>query len=193
MKHKNDGGYSLALVLVIISVLAMIATTLMTVTIANMAGQQNEIEKMQKQYEAQGKLEMVLSELSDNQIVELTNNSNQAGAILEAISLICDGYDVDVSAQSENTLKLWQVNDQGKITPYTSNVEPYETLFTYDFLITANSGDNIPGAGDVTVAYALQLAGRIAYNDLNDSANTRLYIITSPEVITKSVDVGGVA
>lgn len=192
MSFRNNGGYSLPLVLIIISILALIATTLMTVSINNMTSQRDEIERMQKQYEAQGKLEMVLSELSDNQIVELTNTSNQAGAVLQAISLICDSYDVDVSAQSENTLKLWQINSQGKITPYTSNVEPYETLFTYDFLITANSGDDTPGSGDVTVAYALQLAGRIAYNDLNDSANTRLYIITSPEIITKSVDVGGV-
>ena len=61
MKFRNNDGYSLPMVLIIISILALIATTLMTVSIDNMANQQNELGKMQKQYEAQGKLEMVLA------------------------------------------------------------------------------------------------------------------------------------
>lgn len=197
MKNRNDGGYSLALVLVIISILALIATALMTATINNMASQEHEIEKMQKQYEAQGKLEMVLAELSENQIVELTVNSTQQLAIQKAIETAC-GTNASVTAADSNSLKLWKIDANSKIQPYTSNAQPYETLFTYDFQISATSGEEVAGNDDVMVTYSLKLVGRIAYDDQIDDDtdalnNPRLYIITSPEIITKSIDIGGVA
>lgn len=198
MKKRNDGGYSLALVLVIISILALIATALMTVTLNNMTSQENEVEKMQKQYEAQGKLEMVLAELSENHIIELTVNSTQQNAIQKVIETVC-GDNADITATSPNKLSLWIIDANEKIQPYTFNVQrPYETLFTYDFQISARSGGEIESNDDVLVTYSLQLAGRIAYDDQNDddqddTNNPRLYIITSPEIITKSVDVGGVS
>lgn len=198
MKNRNDGGYSLAMVLVIISVLAMIATALMTATINNMASQQNEAEKMQKQYEAQGKLEMVLSELSENQIVELTVNSTQQNALQKVIENAC-GDKANITETSPNTLKLWIIDANETIRPYTYNVQrPYETLFTYDFEISARSGGEVAANDDVVVTYSLKLAGRIAYDDQSDddqnaANNPRLYIITSPEIVTKSVDIGGVA
>lgn len=201
MKFRNNDGYSLPMVLIIISILALIATTLMTVSIDNMANQQNELGKMQKQYEAQGKLEMVLAELSENQVVEITGNkpivelvssSLQKDAIQKAIETAC-GTNASVSHANENTLSLWE-NDDNVIVPYDSReVQPYETFFTYDFKITARSGGANANRDDISVVYTLQLVGRIAFDDLNDSENTRLYIITSPEIITKSVDIGGVA
>ena len=201
MTKRNDGGYSLPMVLIIISILALIATTLMTVSIDNMTNQQNELGKMQKQYEAQGKLEMVLAELSENQVVEITGlkrtpelveNSLQKDAIQKAIETAC-GTIATVSSKGDNILSLWE-NKENIIKPYSKlTVQPYETLFTYDFKITARSGDAAANSNDVSITYSLQLVGRIAYDDLNDSDNTRLYIITSPEIITKSVDIGGVA
>ena len=187
MKNRNDGGYSLALVLVVMLVLATIATTLATVVTSNISSQAQYTQKMQDQYEAQGKLEQVLAELSQNQVVELPISASitdyRKTAIQKAIEAICgtgSNARARVSAEDANTVKYWKVYTSTEKTEYdASSAQPISVIFTYNFQITASCDESV-------VSYDLEMKGNIAY-----STETDIYIITSPEITTKSVEVGG--
>lgn len=188
MKHRNDGGYSLALVLVVMAVLATIVTVLLTVTIDNMKVQEKQVERMQDQYEAQGKLEKVLANLSQNQVVELQSANAQSAAIAQVIQQFCERSDVVFVADD----RRFQVLDANGEPTLTQTLTEQELPFSYDFALKAS-------CEGVTVTYELQLKAHIAFtfspqhigNGQMDA--TRMYFITSPEIIHKSVDVTGVA
>ena len=187
MKNRNDGGYSLALVLVVMIVLATIATTLATVVTSNINSQAQYTQKMQDQYEAQGKLEQVLAELSQNQVVELADSLSSTDyrktAIQKAIEKLCgtgSEAKASVSAEGVNTIKYWKTYTSTEKVEYAlGDGQPVSIIFTYDFQVSAN-------CNETTVTYDLEMKGNLAF-----SKGTNTYIITSPEIITKSVEVGG--
>lgn len=186
MKHRNDGGYSLALVLVVMAVLATIVTVLLTVTIDNMRVQEKQIERMQDQYEAQGKLEKVLANLSQNQVVELQSANAQSTAVEQAIRQFC-GSDVVLTVEGMPFVVL-DANGEPKLD---QTLRDWEAPFSFDFRLTATRGE-------VTVHYDLQLKGNITCSyspqvtGYNQTDDTRMYFITSPEIVHKSVGVSGV-
>lgn len=65
MRNKHNEGYTLPLVMVVLLVLAIVAVTIMTTSLKNMLRQQSFIEQMQAQYDAQGKIEMVVAKLQN--------------------------------------------------------------------------------------------------------------------------------
>ena len=190
MRNRNDGGYSLALVLVVMAVLAVIATTLATVVLSNIESQHQYTEKMQDQYEAQGKLEKVLAELTKSQIIELDGSLSGANyrdaAIHKAIDTICqtvDDENITLMADS-SPLKFWHLDSNNVEVEYDYTPPTTQVMFTYDFKLNANGED-------VAVTYDLRLKGHITYTDHSDG--TSMFIITSPKIITESVEVGGVS
>lgn len=189
MKNRNDGGYSLALVLVVMAVLATITVTLTTVVLQNIDSQAKYTDKMQAQYEAQGKLEKVLAQLTKDQIVELggtlSGENYRDVAIHKAIDTICktvDDEDIELAADT-SPLKFWHFDSNNVEVEYDYTVPRTQVTFTYDFKLTANEDD-------VTVTYDLRLKGHITYTDHDNGLS--MYIITSPKITTESVEVGGV-
>lgn len=190
MKNRNDGGYSLALVLVVMAVIAVIATTLATVVLRNMDSQAQYTQRMQDQYEAQGKLEKVLAELTKTQIVELegtlSGENHREAAIHKAIDTIrktVDDENITLKAD-DSPLTFWHFDSNNVEVEYGQfeNTPKTQITFTYDFMLTAD-------VNDVAVTYDLQLKGHITYTDHSDG--TTMFIITSPKITTKSVEVGG--
>ena len=188
MKKKNDGGYSLALVLVVMTVIAVIATTLTTVVLSNIKSQSQFTQKVQAQYEAQGKLEKVLAELSQNQISEIQHDSMRVfhqEAIDKAISKVC-GTDVIYTVIDE--IELWEDDELKKPAKSTKN----DTIFTYEFSLKAQDKNE-----DVSVCYIVRWKGNIACSfspqklEGNRLDTTHMYFITSPEITYKSIDVTG--
>ena len=62
--RKHDEGYALVLVLVVMVVLSIAATSLMSVGLRNLKGQQAVGERMVDKYAAQGDIEIILAKLS---------------------------------------------------------------------------------------------------------------------------------
>ena len=60
---KNNEGYTLPLVMVVLLVLAIVAVTIMTTSLKNMQRQQGFIEQMEDQYKAQGQIEAIVGQL----------------------------------------------------------------------------------------------------------------------------------
>ena len=73
MRNKHNEGYTLPLVMVVLLVLAIVAVTIMTTSLKNMLRQQSFIEQMQAQYDAQGKIEMIVAQMEnlDNESVDI--------------------------------------------------------------------------------------------------------------------------
>ena len=65
MRNKHNEGYTLPLVMVVLLVLAIVAVTIMTTSLKNMQRQQGFIETMKAQYEAQGKIEMIVAKMEN--------------------------------------------------------------------------------------------------------------------------------
>ena len=187
MKHRNDGGYSLALVLVVMAVLATIVTVLLTVTIDNMKVQEKQVERMQDQYEAQGKLEKVLANLSQNQVVELASigaQANQSGAVKKAIqTILAEVNDPKITFPSGDTDVFFEFIEE--------NIDEsmYDAPFAFDFKLVAKSENN-----KVTVTYEMKLEGSISHSSApsEGSFHNYLYLISKPVITHKSVDVSGV-
>lgn len=83
MMFKRNDGYALSYVLVVLLVLAIIATAVMAPPLRNLQMQQASIERMQEKYAAQGMVEQVVAEL---QATGITNSSlyNSTDRIISA-------------------------------------------------------------------------------------------------------------
>lgn len=62
--RKNNDGYVLPFVLVVMIVLTIIATSLMTAALRNLQSQQKFTERMETKYAAEGEIEKIVAQLS---------------------------------------------------------------------------------------------------------------------------------
>ena len=81
---KRNDGYALSYVLVVLMVLAIIATAVMAPPLRNLQMQQASIERMQDKYVAQGIVEQVVAQLEnaaapleDSDIISLANGNDR--------------------------------------------------------------------------------------------------------------------
>lgn len=65
MQKKHDEGYALVFVLVVMTVLGIIAVSLMTGALSNIKRQTATVERMQEKYTAQGELERQIVLMAD--------------------------------------------------------------------------------------------------------------------------------
>lgn len=71
--RKNNDGYVLPFVLVVMIVLTIISTSLMTAALRNLQSQQKFTERMVDKYQAEGEIEKIVAVLTEkNQFTELT-------------------------------------------------------------------------------------------------------------------------
>ncbi len=65
--RKNNEGYVLPFVLVVMIVLTIIATSLMTAALRNLQSQQKFTERMETKYAAEGEIEKIVAQLSNEE------------------------------------------------------------------------------------------------------------------------------
>lgn len=70
--RKHNEGYALPFVLVVMTVLALVATSMMTLALRNLQNQRTSVERMQDRYAAEGEIEKVVAKLrSETEFNEL--------------------------------------------------------------------------------------------------------------------------
>lgn len=74
---KNNEGYVLVFVVVVMLVLALVATAVMTFSLHSLKSQQNSIQRTQDQYAAAGEIEKVVAQLEN--VTELESLSDICG------------------------------------------------------------------------------------------------------------------
>lgn len=65
--RKNNDGYVLPFVLVVMIVLTIISTSLMTAALRNLQSQQKFTERMETKYAAEGEIEKIVAQLSNEE------------------------------------------------------------------------------------------------------------------------------
>lgn len=165
MKKHNE-GYSLPLVLVVMAVLAALASGLMTVVMRNMEAQQSSVAIMQNQYAAQGKLEMVISELCQFDFADAQGFGASSEAVIKnEVKEICDQYDVGITP-AEFTFGFANNTDQ------TSDAI-FDKPFSYEFRLIAENES-------VQVTYDVTYSGKVAQS----SEGGRTYFLITAHEIT---------
>lgn len=94
---KHDEGYALVFVLVVMTVLGIVALTLMTGAAKNLNAQADSVSQMQDKYLAQGEIEKVVSLVTDNIYVGLLKADNKAAVKTEIEQYILDTADNGIS------------------------------------------------------------------------------------------------
>lgn len=146
---KYDDGYALVLVVVVMAVLMLVALSVLSLSLRNLQSQQASIERMQAKYAAQGKVEIIQTELEV--LNDLTDHANIEGAVTTAIG----------------TGELHQ-NGGGEYFVWTGN----QCEFTFD--ITASNPDN---TASCTITCTIQLtedngAVKVTYTSYTISTET---------------------
>lgn len=108
--RKHDEGYALVLVLVVMVVLSIAATSLMSVGLRNLKGQQAVGERMVDKYAAQGEIEKIIAVLSEETSIKKDTSKKAEKqveewikAIPEITSLSGSWTDLEVTAKTETT------------------------------------------------------------------------------------------
>lgn len=88
MKKHND-GYVLAMVMVVIAVLAVVASTMLSVGLRNVLTQQNAVERMQAKYKVEGEVEKLVTKFVNLETGEVTDAESAFRAQFETL---CKNY-----------------------------------------------------------------------------------------------------
>lgn len=137
MMFKRNDGYALSYVLVVLMVLAIIATAVMAPPLRNLQMQQASIERMQEKYIAQGMVEQVVAQLenadsllSEEAICNLLN-----GSIIpdgdSIYKITTSSHDCSITARIKITEKTTAEEAEGEaeFDGYTVTYESYEVSY----------------------------------------------------------------
>ena len=124
---KHDEGYALVLVLVVMLVLCLVATSVLTIALNNLKKQETSVARMKAKYEAQGKIEefyarvqseiyrqMYVLEYADEENEGVIHPATIAKVIVtpELLSIINQNVGVVISGDDEEKqLGILKVND----------------------------------------------------------------------------------
>ena len=105
---KHDEGYVLAFVMVVITVLCLVAVSLMSISLRNLENQNASILRMKDKYEAQGVIETVVAKISSSDSVEkigdpassLATYLDENGAEILSWSAVYETADADAKIKS---------------------------------------------------------------------------------------------
>lgn len=183
--RKNNDGYVLPFVLVVMIVLTIISTSLMTAALRNLQSQQKFTERMVDKYQAEGEIEKIVAQLDG--IVEVTGytNSDVAEMLAPKISELCKAVNekITVSHVSEEQDSDAQVISEGGTetddnTGDNDKDEPEEKDFEYSFKLTCPS---VSGATEIQTI--ILLTGKI----VQDQVDTTIEASTGQQKATYKI------
>ena len=123
---RNDAGYALPLVLVVLTVLCLLAMAVMGFSLDSYQSQQRSVAYMQAKYEAQGKLEILEAKLTKALPNPVTEDLVKSYNLAEAI----ENWSI-VTSQEEWTFSVTVAGDLN---------DEEEVLISCDILLKAESG-----------------------------------------------------
>ena len=145
--RKNNEGYVLPFVLVVMIVLTIIATSLMTAALRNLQSQQKFTERMVDKYQAEGEIEKIVAMLSEkNHFAELTVEKDNADPDLTPDPTEKSKLQLAVEAKLKDVMKVETVSCKEWVNS-SGNVE-----FTVE----------LKGSGEVTeIVTTIQFSGEL--------------------------------
>ena len=195
--RKNNEGYVLPFVLVVMIVLTIITTSLMTAALRNLQSQQKFMERMVDKYQAEGEIEKIVAQLDG--IVEVTGyTDSDIKELLEPkVKQLCNAVNakVTVSSVSEEQDSDVQVisgdgTETGDNTGNDDKDNPEEKAFEYSFELTCPS---VSGATEIHAT--ILLSGKIVQDQVASNPDLTLkrteatYIISEHKITYQSYEI----
>lgn len=139
---KNNEGYVLAMVMVVIAVLAVVASTMLSVGLRNVQTQQIAVDRMQAKYEAEGEIQKVIAELALLKQEINAESKEQAQNDFELSIVNClNGFNNDTNGSSDK-IKIndinWLVRDSRRVCKFTIETENRYEIVSKDEPIVEN-------------------------------------------------------
>lgn len=160
--RKHNEGYALPFVLVVMTVLALVATSMMTLALRNLQNQRTSVERMQDRYTAEGAIEIVVARLSNE--VELASFAGTP--VEEAIKNKIDSICGEVYGEgSEDAVYVSDPEDAAQAIEEGTAAD-----FEYQFEVISTSGS-------VQITCELKYSGSASWD-----YTTSIYNITSPQI-----------
>ena len=135
---KNNDGYVLPFVLVVMIVLTIIATSLMTAALRNLQSEQAFVERMKYKYEAEGDIEKILAQLEC--LTELTGTSEDVKVLLGAKLTERCGSNIKFTEKNDESILAEQTEGEEDSADSGGDSEkPEGEEFEYEFVLTSTS------------------------------------------------------
>lgn len=136
--RKNNDGYVLPFVLVVMFVLTIISASLMTAAYRNLKLEQDLTERMKEKYKVEGKIEKIVAQLEC--LTELTGTSEDVKEVLsEKLKELC-GSDVEfVKKNDESILAEQTEGEEDSADSGGDSEKPEGEEFEYEFVLTSTS------------------------------------------------------
>lgn len=167
---KNNDGYVLPFVLVVLIVMSLVATAALSAALRNLKAQQTFVERMEDRYQAEGAIERVVAELTDpsGYTVSVSGTEAEKEAIQKKINEACGEITHD-----NNNDNIDVVNSPDPLNP----PNPFTCVFTLVSTVSEN-GNN------VTVTAKMEWTGTI-------QKKSGSYTITPTGMKYLSYEIGG--
>ena len=105
--RKNNEGYTLPLVLIVMLVLGIVAVSVMSVSLHNLQAQQASIQRMESKYAAQGEIEKVIAEIQKEiNKVDVSDSSIKAQGARDKVTYAIQTA-VKIVLGIENAAVIW--------------------------------------------------------------------------------------
>lgn len=133
---KNNAGYALPYVLVVMTVLCLVSVSIMSGTLRSLQTQQMTIQRMEDRYEAEGKLEKLIAQLCDETGMKDLGGSNAKTVIEDKVAELCRASEVKLISPT-----VAAVDDEATEEQATGTELKVENDdFTYKMQLEATAG-----------------------------------------------------
>lgn len=178
---KHDEGYTLPFVLVILTILYFVVSIVLTSAETTVTAQQQSIAQMKQKYAAQGKIEMLVGQLCDDEAFTSLNEVNElllTGKVLAACEAINDRDGVD-----QQIIRL--KTDDGGMPECEYTFDNTSRKMTYTFKM-------ISEYHSIQIETQMILTGTVSETVEGEEPNTPVtYNITDLSVAYDSYQIGG--
>lgn len=126
--RKRDEGYVLPYVMVIMLVLAIVASSIMAISLKSLKAQQSSIQRMQDQYTAAGEIEKVVAllggEKTPTQVEDMYKDTDGVQFDAANLTLVVTVDDVEIRCvlEQDGTQYSYTSYEIGTVTPTETGV-----------------------------------------------------------------------
>lgn len=180
---KHDEGYVLAMVMVVIAVLAIVASAMLSIGLRNVQTQQVAVERMQAKYEAEGIIEKVVAELA----IQETNGNVRANVESEfktAINSRLEDYNKHNGTGDNDRIQIkhinWPTEENEQVCNFTIETEKRYTIVSKDKTIN----EKIMLKADIELKYKVEQPEKVI-DKLVASVDTMKYISYETTTVTE--------
>ena len=198
MKKRNEEGYVLAYVMVVIFVVCSIAVALMSYSLNTIKTQENMIQRMTDKYEAMGEIERIVAEIETYNCIVKTQTTESADIFYESFESVDGSYicSIDHNAPFRDLINSLQrtnpINNRTISVTLDDIIRNESDSPIYKITVSVNSSvTQVSATINFSVSEVIGECSAIIANDFESYIISHNYSFDVTEVIFDSYTIGG--